>query len=96
MEDQTCEASSAFAGSNLQLCFVNEHHQANDALDHDTVRKAILLTLSYFIFLKNKDVGRSQNQFEKFSGRGRRYSHQTKTIEGTSEGNRFVNDCWVV
>lgn len=39
MAFNTREKIYAITGSNLQLCFVNEHHQANESSDNDTVRK---------------------------------------------------------
>ena len=29
---------SIIPGSNLQICFVNEHHQTSETTDHETVR----------------------------------------------------------
>ncbi len=44
MENKTSKEIYAIAGSNLQICFVNEHHQANESLDNDMVRKFCLIS----------------------------------------------------
>jgi hypothetical protein len=38
MANNTSEEIYAITGSNLQICFVNEHHQANESLENDVVR----------------------------------------------------------
>lgn len=38
MPNSTSEEFNAITGSNLQICFVNEHHQANESGDVDMVR----------------------------------------------------------
>ncbi|CAF0966507.1 unnamed protein product [Adineta steineri] len=37
MANNTSENTYDFTGSNLQICFVNEHHQANESSDNDVV-----------------------------------------------------------
>ncbi|CAF0907547.1 unnamed protein product [Adineta steineri] len=37
MANSTSENTYDFTGSNLQICFVNEHHQANESSDNDVV-----------------------------------------------------------
>ena len=39
MAYNTHEEIYGITGSNLQICFVNEHHQANESFDNDMVRK---------------------------------------------------------
>jgi hypothetical protein len=38
MENKTSDEFYAIPGSNLQICFVNEHHQASESIDNDGVR----------------------------------------------------------
>ena len=39
MAYSTSEEIYVITGSNLQICFVNEHHQANESSDNDSVRR---------------------------------------------------------
>jgi hypothetical protein len=41
MANNTSEEICAVTGSNLQICFVNEHHQASESLDNDVVRRFV-------------------------------------------------------
>jgi hypothetical protein len=49
MANDTSEEIYTFAGSNLQICFVNEHHQANESSDSDGVRKIFTLKKNEFV-----------------------------------------------
>jgi len=51
MANKTNEEIYAIAGSNLQICFVNEHHQASESLDNDGVRKVSFISFD-FVFIK--------------------------------------------
>jgi len=41
MANNTNEEIYAIAGSNLQICFVNEHHQTSESSDSDVVREVL-------------------------------------------------------
>jgi len=43
MANNTSEKIYDITGSNLQICFVNEHHQATELSDNDVVRMILLL-----------------------------------------------------
>ncbi len=63
MANKTSEEIDAITGSNLQICFVNEHHQANEALETDRVRKGIFVFFDYFIFVF-KECCKFENKIE--------------------------------
>jgi hypothetical protein len=56
MENKTSKKIYAIAGSNLQICFVNEHHQANESLDSDMVRKFCLISFDLLCFFVKTSV----------------------------------------
>jgi hypothetical protein len=52
MANNTSEEIYAITGSNLQICFVNEHHQASESSDSDMVRKF----LTFFLIRKSETI----------------------------------------
>jgi hypothetical protein len=67
MANKTNEEIYAIAGSNLQICFVNEHHQASESIDNDGVRKVSFISFDFVFFFK--DISQFENEIEKFSRR---------------------------
>jgi hypothetical protein len=45
MANNTSEKIYNITGSNLQICFVNEHHQASELSDNDVVRKIFFVVI---------------------------------------------------
>ena len=43
MANRTSEKTLPFPGSNLQICFVNEHHQTSESSDSDAVGAKIVI-----------------------------------------------------
>ena len=45
MANRTSEKTLPFPGSNLQICFVNEHHQTSESSDSDAVGTMLAVLL---------------------------------------------------
>ncbi len=63
MANKTSEEIDAITGSNLQICFVNEHHQASEASETDRVRIGVFVFFDYFIFVF-QDCCKFENEIE--------------------------------
>ena len=75
------ETFCSLAGSNLQICFVNEHHQASEASDSDTVSSSLIQIRHDLLLIEESDqydesfknLGHSRDAFLEGTERRWRY-----------------------